>query len=99
MVLVGKKLFIAGPPALQIDEQDMRHSPTGVEHRERVREQTAIWNGSRGALLCAMSTEDGSLLSQFKLDSLPAWDGLIVANSRLYVSMAGGEILCLCQGK
>jgi len=95
MVLAGKTLFIAGPPALEITEEDMAHSPTGVEHRHRVADQTLVWRGMMGGLLCAASTEDGGMLTQVKLDSLPVWDGLIAANGRLYMSTATGEVLCL----
>jgi len=99
MVLAGKTLFMAGPPALDITEEDTAHSPTGVEHRLRVADQTLIWRGMLGALLCAVSTEDGDILSQAKLDSLPVWDGLIAANNRLYMSTATGEVVCLGQAK
>jgi outer membrane protein assembly factor BamB len=99
MVLAGKTLFIAGPPEVQITEEDMAHSPTGVEHRQRLADQTLVWQGSKGALLCAVSTEDGNILSQVKLDSLPVWDGLIAANGQLYASTANGKVLCFGQAK
>jgi len=99
MVLAAKTLFIAGPPALDITEEDMTHSPTGVEHRQRNEDQTLVWSGIKGAMLCAVSTEDGGLLSQVELDSLPVWDGLIAANGRLYASTAAGQVICLGQGE
>jgi outer membrane protein assembly factor BamB len=99
MVLAGKTLFIAGPPELQITEEDMAHSPTGIEHRQRVADQTLVWRGMMGALLCAVSTKDGAMLFQVKLDSLPVWDGLIAAKGRLYMSTATGEVLCLGEVK
>ena len=77
----------------------MAHSATGVEHRQRVAKQTLVWRGMMGALLCAMSTNDGGMLSQVKLDSPPVWDGLIAANGQLYMSTATGEVLCLGQAE
>jgi hypothetical protein len=94
MVLAGKTLFIAGPSTLEITEEDMAHGLTGVEHRQRARDQALVWQGVKGGLLCAVSIDKGRILSQVKLDSLPVWDGLIAANGRLYASTTNGEVLC-----
>jgi hypothetical protein len=97
MVLAGKTLFVAGPPALEITEAHLAHSPAGIEHRRRLADQTSIWRGSNGALLCALSVENADILSRIAVDSLPVWDGLIAANNRLYLSAANGEVVCFGQ--
>ena len=44
--------------------------------------------------LKALSTKDGSLLAERQVPP-PAWDGLAIANERLYLSAQTGELLCL----
>ena len=36
----------------------------------------------------------GKKLTELKLKSLPAWDGLAAANGRLFLSTADGKIIC-----
>ncbi len=50
--------------------------------------------GKEGALLWAVSAKNGKKLSEYKLDSLPAWDGMIASGGRLYLATATGEIAC-----
>lgn len=51
-------------------------------------------SGIQGSLLWAISAEDGKKLSEHKLDGLPAWDGLIAARGRLYLTTQDGIIRC-----
>ena len=44
--------------------------------------------------LKALSTKDGSVIAEREL-SPPAWDGLAIANGRLYLTTQTGELLCL----
>ncbi len=50
---------------------------------------------SRGALLMAISTSDGTELAQHRLDSSPIFDGMAAANGRLYLSLENGQVLCM----
>ncbi len=80
MVLADKTLFIAGP--------------VDVIDTEGFKGQNEAWEGKRDIFLMAISTLDGKEIGRYKLDSLPIWDGMIVANKKLYMSMKNGEILC-----
>jgi outer membrane protein assembly factor BamB len=44
--------------------------------------------------LCAVSVDDGSVLSEEKLPE-PLWDGMAVAQGRLFYSTQGGKLMCL----
>lgn len=48
----------------------------------------------QGAVLYAVSASDGEKLAEYKLDSLPVWDGMAAANGRLYLAMKDGKVLC-----
>jgi hypothetical protein len=45
--------------------------------------------------LLACSIEDGRLLSEVPLPAAPTFDGMAVAQSRLYLTLADGSVLCL----
>jgi len=55
----------------------------------------AAFEGRRGSILWPVSTEDGSRLAEYTLDSPPVFDGMIASNGRLYVSLENGTILCM----
>ena len=94
MVLAGETLFVAGPPDVE-DENQAVQSLSDPDTQKRLAEQSAALKGERGALLVAVSTTDGKKLAAFRLDSMPVFDGLIAASNRLYLSTAGGKVVCL----
>jgi len=53
------------------------------------------YEGQHGAVLCAVSASDGKVLAQYRLDSLPAFDGMAAAEGRLYLALQDGRLLCL----
>jgi len=54
-----------------------------------------LLKGKDGARVWAVSAESGKRLSEYRLDSLPVWDGMIAANGKLYLSTMDGEVACL----
>jgi hypothetical protein len=59
------------------------------------RDPLAALEGRMGGVLWAVSTADGSKLSELKLDAAPVFDGVIAAGGRLFVSLADGRIMCM----
>ncbi len=55
----------------------------------------AAFDGRKGAALQVFSAADGTLLKQQPLASPPAFDGMIAAKGRLYLSTRDGRVLCL----
>jgi hypothetical protein len=55
----------------------------------------ASLEGRGGSLLQAVSTADGSILSDLTLDSAPIFDGMAAAYGRLYISMQDGSVICM----
>ena len=94
MVLADRTLFVAGPPDV-VDEENIwgRTLEPGVQ--AKLKAQSAALKGSQGGLLWVVSATDGSKLAEYKLESVPAFDGLAAANERLYLSMKNGCILCM----
>jgi len=55
----------------------------------------ASFEGRKGSLLNVYSARDGSLLKSTPLASVPAFDGLIAARGRLYMTTRDGKVLCM----
>ncbi len=94
MVLAENALFAAGPPDLA-DEESSLKALLDVEIQKKLADQSEALDGKRGALLVAVSREDGKKLAAYRLDFVPRFDGLIAARGRLYLSTLEGEVICL----
>jgi hypothetical protein len=94
MVLAGETLFVAGPPDL-VDEDEAVAHIASPDLLEKLAAQDAALDGKRGAFLLAVSTADGTTLSQHELKVPPTWDGMAAANGCLYLSTVDGKVLCL----
>jgi outer membrane protein assembly factor BamB len=93
MVLANKTLFIVGPPDV-VDEEEAFRRVGDPEIQAQLARQDAAMAGENGALLWAVSAQDGEKLAEYRLESLPVSDGLIAAGGRLYMTMAGGTVVC-----
>jgi len=97
MVLAGGTLFILGPPDLLDEEYAVNHL-NEPEVQSALMEQDAAWEGKRGALLWAVSPEDGEKIAEYRLDSPPVWDGMASAGGRLFISTLDGRVICMGGG-
>ncbi len=78
MVLANDKLFVAGPPDVIPDE-----------------DPAAAFEGRRGADLWAISAKTGQTLAEIEhLRTPPVYDGLIAADSCLFLSTTDGNVHC-----
>ena len=93
MILVDKTLFVAGPPDV-VDEEDAFFALNDAAVLEKLALQSAMLKGKGGALMWAVSAADGKKLAEYKLKSLPVWDGMVAASGKLYMSTMNGDIIC-----
>jgi outer membrane protein assembly factor BamB len=56
----------------------------------------AALEGRKGAKLWLVSAEDGAKLAEYDLQDPPVYDGMAVADGKLYVTTANGDVLCFC---
>ena len=54
----------------------------------------AAFEGRSGALLCVFSKSDGRTLAQYRLPVPPTYDGMAVAEGRLYLTLKDGKVIC-----
>ena len=53
------------------------------------------YEGRMGGIVWAASALTGEKIAETKLSAAPAWDGMAVANGRLYISLQDGSVVCL----
>ena len=95
MVLGKKRLFIAGPPDLADETKMLGYLPGADDEINRqLKAQSDAWHGRRGGLLWAVSLENGEKLAEYKLDSIPVFDGMAAAGGRLLLSLKNGHVTC-----
>lgn len=54
----------------------------------------AAIDGKLGSVLIAVSTVNGDILAEHKIESIPVFDSLIAANSSLYMTTEDGKVHC-----
>ena len=98
LVLADRTLFVAGPPDLVDQEAALAHL-SDPETATKLAEQSEAYHGKQGALLWAVSAIDGRKLAQYRLRSVPVFDGMAASGGRLYISTIDAQVLCLSGGK
>ena len=53
------------------------------------------YEGRMGGVLWAASASTGEKAAEYRLDAPPAWDGMAVANGRLFIALQDGRVLCM----
>ena len=76
------------------DEFQAFYEPDDVENRSALAKQDSVLDGRQEAVLYAVLASDGRKLAEYKLDSLPVWDGMAAANDRLFLATKSGKVLC-----
>lgn len=94
MVPAGNSLFIAGPPDV-LSEDGAFNRPSDQQVMAKISEQAAAYRGKCGALLVGVSTAKGNRSFRLKLSTPPVWDGMAVAEGRLFISRQDRRLSCL----
>jgi outer membrane protein assembly factor BamB len=95
MALAGKTVLVSGAPDT-IDEEYAfeRLAAKDPAILQELNEQNEALEGRRGAKMWAVNTETGEQSTGFELTSPPVWDGITVAQGRVYVSTMDGRVQC-----
>ncbi len=95
MALANDTLVIAGPPDT-IDEEYTfsRLAAKDTSVHEQLEAQDRALNGENGALMQLISTKEGGPTQRLDLESLPVWDGMAVAQGKLFICGEDGKIRC-----
>ena len=93
MVLANDRLFIAGPRDVA-DEKELWGRSNEQIYKDKMALQAEWFKGTHGGYMQVFSKKDGTKLTEKKLAYLPAFDGLIAANGRLYMATKCGSLVC-----
>jgi outer membrane protein assembly factor BamB len=98
MVKAGDTLFMAGPPDV-LDEDVMFQEIHLPGSDPIIEEQNASYLGELGSIIYAVDAKTGKMLVSMEIDEVPAFDGLITANGKIYMSTTEGELVCFTPEK
>ena len=91
-------LFTVGFPEV-IDEHDavdlIRKQQRGGFELDPIYQKEKSLRGEFGAKLMVVSTADGDVLSETKLDAPAVFDGMSAANGNLFIADIKGRVVCL----
>ncbi len=93
MVLANDLLFVAGPRDVA-DEKSLWGRSNEEAFQKSMQEQAEWLQGDHGSFLQVVSKKSGETLNTYKVDYLPAFDGLIASEGKLYMTTADGALLC-----
>jgi hypothetical protein len=94
MVKAGKTIFVAGPADI-VDEVAVFDDYNSPEVQKKLSQQRRLIEDAKGGVIHAVSADDGKRLAEFKLKSIPVWDGMIAAHGEIYLSALDGTVVCL----
>jgi outer membrane protein assembly factor BamB len=83
--LTGKAIALAG------DQLYVAGTPVAFPRDDLA----AAYEGRMGGVLRVTSADSGKKLAEIKLDAPPSWDGMAVAQGRLFVVLQDGSLRCL----
>jgi hypothetical protein len=95
MAMAKGTVFVSGPPDM-VDEEYafQRMSQKDPAIYKDLEEQDAALDGKSGGSLLAVKTDKGEIAGEVKLESPPVWDGMAIAQGRLYVASVDGKVTC-----
>jgi outer membrane protein assembly factor BamB len=94
MAVAGGTVFLAGPPDL-VDERRAYRLPDDPDVKAALERQAEALEGRHGGQLWALTKADGKPAARFALDTIPVFDGMAVADGRLFMATVDGRVLCL----
>jgi outer membrane protein assembly factor BamB len=100
MAKAGNSLIVSGAEDLVDEEYAFeRLAAKDKSILQQLQEQDDALEGKRGAKLWAVAVDNGNQSTGLDLASPPVWDGMAVAQGRLYVSSLDGVVRCFGKAK
>ena len=92
-MLAGDTLLVAGPPDIMDEEYTFERIMAEDKEVDRVlKSQDEALKGAAGGKLLSVSVSSGDQNEELKLDALPVWDGMAVADGSLFVATKDGKV-------
>ena len=93
MLLGGNVLFLAGPDDI-VDEEQLARKWQDQQIRQLAVKQAEMFQGKHGGTMWAVDGQTGQRLAEWKLDTIPVFDGMAAADGRLFLAGVDGRITC-----
>ena len=93
LLVSGDTMFAAGPPDV-ISEEEAFFALDDQAVRDKLAEQSAALKGKDGSIMWAVDTKTGKKLAEYKMESMPVWDGMAAANGSIVMTTMDGDVVC-----
>ncbi|MFO0941782.1 MAG: hypothetical protein U0930_13585 [Pirellulales bacterium] len=95
MALSGDLLFMAGPPDIIDEEKTFKQiAERDTQVQKLLAEQDDAILGRFGGQLLVVNAQSGQVVHKLELPTTPAWDGMALANERVYMTTLDGKVVC-----
>lgn len=88
----GDRLYAAGPPDV-VDERYAYHNPDDLNVQVLLKRQEEALTGKYGGQLWSVDKATGKVRARYALKAVPVFDGLAVAEGRLFLVTLDGRVL------
>jgi hypothetical protein len=85
--------FPVGPSAMVVTENKLLVA--GFTDKIAPRDPWASIEGRENAVLWILSKHDGAKLAECQLGTLPVWNGMAVANEKVFLTLKNGQLICM----
>ena len=95
LAVTKNAVFLAGPPDVFKAAGKTGQQALVLKDAEKALD---AWLGGSGGVLYRARRSDGKKISQVKLPSPPVFDGMAVADGKIYLALKNGRVLQMRQG-
>ncbi len=95
MAMAGDTLLYAGPPDTVDEEyafERLKFKDPAIQND--LADQDAALEDKKGAKMLAVSKSGDAVNDGIELESTPVWDGMVVAQGRIFMATVNGKIMC-----
>ncbi len=92
MLLSGDTLFLAGPSDI-VNEEQLYRKWQDAQARKLIVKQAEMFAGTHGGVMWAVDKQTGERQAEWKLDTIPVFDGMAAADGRLYMACVNGRVM------
>jgi outer membrane protein assembly factor BamB len=94
MLVTDDVLIVCGPRDLYDEEAAVAPRSGFTTNDPRLALQQEHWEGKHGSILKIFDKNTGNEISSLEIDDTPAWEGMIIAGGKIFMTTVNGRILC-----
>lgn len=95
MLVADDVLVVCGPRDLYDEDKAVAPRAGFTTQDPRLALQQEHWEGRHGSIVKVFDKKTGQEISSLEIDDMPAWDAMIAADGRIFMTTTNGRVFCL----